>query len=426
MSLPLELRQLIYSYLLLDTNVTYFNGTRSFASAGFQPRLLTRFAVSLFTLNRRVSQEALEYFYYQNGFVALQNFFPDFAQFVSRLIPMVILDKRARCSCPYLEQIFVFKASMTCAKDKKDIQRDYSCGVTLVFSTTHLTLTMTLLKYWMSLLESVESVAISLTFNLKSGRYDYSQVNRITTSVMSGVTCLTNFPALPYRGGQSKYEIYGDIGVDQASELFWIMHVPMTVTTFIADIRLLLQQAKMKQDCGETGAAELILSHTSKFFDNISLAHWPSLKHHKYFRKESELLRVEMQTQYGIRLCRKCDFRGGSLVLESAVDTYKSLQHSTLRGEQLTYLYVLCTLAFMGGTLTYPRLYQAREKFDCAQRCSPNAQFIQQKIEKAHRQLGTTSTINARVQKWLRQSLVEVKVNPMESVFELLDVGFGR
>ena len=63
-ALPLELRQEIYSYLLVDHNVAKISGLDEF--------LEPCFSTSLFLLNKQISRESIRYFYSKNAFIYVE------------------------------------------------------------------------------------------------------------------------------------------------------------------------------------------------------------------------------------------------------------------------------------------------------------------------------------------------------------------
>ena len=72
-TVPPEIRREVYSYLLRDTN-SYVESdiTNCQSFSGRCTLIAPDYCTSLFTVNKQISNEALEYFYVQNAFVAVQ------------------------------------------------------------------------------------------------------------------------------------------------------------------------------------------------------------------------------------------------------------------------------------------------------------------------------------------------------------------
>ena len=95
MSVPLEIRQEVYSYLLLSTRAFSEQSTYNIRSPMQEsPLPKPSISTSLFRVNQQISHEALSYFYGKNLFVAIKIHFRDLIDRVRWLFPCFILDSR--------------------------------------------------------------------------------------------------------------------------------------------------------------------------------------------------------------------------------------------------------------------------------------------------------------------------------------------
>jgi len=62
-TIPMELRNKIYSYMLLEKNVAFFK---------WEGTLRFKYDIGLFTVSKDISYESLKYFYSQNFFIAIE------------------------------------------------------------------------------------------------------------------------------------------------------------------------------------------------------------------------------------------------------------------------------------------------------------------------------------------------------------------
>jgi len=82
-TLPVEIQNEIYSYLLVDRNVVYVN-----ALAGRKLRL--KFEVALFRVSRPISIESLRFFYSKNAFVVIRSNVPHLLSTCHLVMPMLV------------------------------------------------------------------------------------------------------------------------------------------------------------------------------------------------------------------------------------------------------------------------------------------------------------------------------------------------
>lgn len=106
--MALEVRELIYNYLLVDQNVSYIEPTDETANldsskfdkpgkpittiAASRQRL--DFQVSLFRVNKQISSESLKYFRKNNTFISIKTSFDNFAQIWGYTMPMIIKESK--------------------------------------------------------------------------------------------------------------------------------------------------------------------------------------------------------------------------------------------------------------------------------------------------------------------------------------------
>ena len=171
--LPLELRREVYSYLLLDSSVfnvderhdgfgdflrsgpthgDLFPGMRcasSLPSRRFDQRRLPRlnFCTSLFTTNKRLSDESLQYFYTENKFVLFDLDLWGVGRYASRLIPLVCMDEYSTKDTRFLTKNLPMIVTMSFKFRRQCLIPGFASASRVVFAARHLEIFTMILNY---------------------------------------------------------------------------------------------------------------------------------------------------------------------------------------------------------------------------------------------------------------------------------------
>ncbi|MCJ1326076.1 hypothetical protein MMC10_002740 [Thelotrema lepadinum] len=276
LDLPLELRREIYSYLLLDINVSslydeepncslgYLRGNEVFnslfPSLSFShivepeeetvPRL--KFCTSLFTTNKQLSKDALDYFYTENKFVGVEcpSSSPTFGCWIGELIPLALVEIKVLQNTVSLEKNLIMMGNLISRWGEKPAR---SSGTIIVFAARHLRTFAQMLNYWQAQYDILPQVPaqpltidLTMQFNLKSGRYDYGYLGTgqggTISTLVDGLKALRKYVHPTTTTWRSTLHIRGDLPQDLAKEIDESFQHEITVESLMDTCRIWLRQ----------------------------------------------------------------------------------------------------------------------------------------------------------------------------------------
>ena len=283
--LPLELRREVYSYFLLDSSVfnvdESFDGSQDFLRSGpthgdlfpgmrcvsslpmakFDRQRLPRlnFCTSLFTTNKRLSEESLQYFYTENKFVLFCCDLRGVGRYASRLIPLVSLD-----GCPRKDTKFLIgnlPVIVSMSFKFKGQCRISGFGTSLVvFAARHLETFAMILNYWHFTLGKVPKrmwIEVDIEINLRRGKYVYTAPNAlqegrgIASTIVNGFKHLKRFCDPTTTIWTIYPDITGDLPKALAESIADSLQQPKGVESLMANCQFALQQGNELRDSGE-------------------------------------------------------------------------------------------------------------------------------------------------------------------------------
>ena len=216
LDLPFELRRMVYSHLLLDTNV--MDMLQWYGLPNTPPRSLEEcfqpvFCTALFRVSKQVSIESLEYFYTENAFIAVQSCFKSTLDYISIQIPHLFPESSAHQTDKALDRKFPLTLHMDTDEQGLPHSQSIVRKEKVVFALKHLPKVLTMLKYdegWGYTYYPNKAFCLHFTLNLKRGEYDFSQKPRITTSIYSALKVFQGFNQLLMLATRAVYKIDGD------------------------------------------------------------------------------------------------------------------------------------------------------------------------------------------------------------------------
>ena len=388
MDLPFEIRQLVYSYLLLDVDtalVTKCGPPHHWKWKHVRPMFYT----SLFTVNKMLSRESRDFFYIRNSFVMVQGCFQDTIEVVGRQAPIVTLRNPAHQVEALLGRKVVTTINVVNnVTNPKDFE--FSC-FTFVIAAKHLAVFLTILKYdenWCNLNDSINSFQFNFIFNFGSGEYNYSRNPKITTGILNSIKCLWGLFTLAKSRDVVVYHIDGDVDQAQANDLRREFRYGLSVADILEDLQLLHRLANTQRDIGNHDAAlslyKLIIDRYLGILDDGQL-HGSSLALlYEPFGEEFYLFGVDVGMNEGICFHRSRKFWQAEEAFGWAVLLY---EHNGLSVPDSGKLYYRYGRAIMNsGYLPTQSLQTAIDVFKKASLHAPDDSPVQVKIQKKIRE----------------------------------------
>ena len=358
--LPFELRRTIYSHLLEDDNPCYPLAVKPTISYLFDDRLRSRprpvFCTSLFTVNKQVSAETLEYFYSQNLFVSVEDFMTDCR---NCYFPLITLDNETTTTMPQIpSQNLALTIRMEGAgKIDRQFAPHGFCKEKIVFSGRHLAMFLVLMSHspkWTGIPEPVDGIGITFTFNLKRGKYNFSLVPRNIDTIVDAIAMLRDFPKSTNLTGGIAYSIDGDIldnNRELAKELIDGFLSPFDRQVLCRDISFILREANARRDLGQLPQTVPVLyegaEQMASRMDHVTHNSHALMDCGPYSLPKSEMLEVHLATLAGSAYQNVRDFYHAIGAFQRAVAKYKNLQHSAPSHDYFSVLYRICGQAFM-------------------------------------------------------------------------------
>ena len=191
-TLPRELRQEIYSYLLVDHNVVKLEASKTNENL----RLTPYFSTSLFLVNKQISEEAIWYFYRQNAFILVE------------WLP-VLKEAVAEChECCIMKKVSVSRLEL-----KRPTDERFALSIRLCYPFCGLDWETP--KGQFSVISS--SQFCKLVKLLNGRHWEYLQMDSIPyVKVSLNISCETPF----YKGNQSlRNQLLGSIGLLKGSRM---------------------------------------------------------------------------------------------------------------------------------------------------------------------------------------------------------------
>ena len=424
LSLPLELRQMVYEKVLLVTeDDTQYRDHPTYNNRPHIPQPRPKLTTSLFTVSKQVSEEALACFYSENGFVVAEGFLHQTRECYIPMLTLTLDDGSTQLP------LFRKYALMIRMEGAHEIDERYPSHFlrfsyppeTIVFAAKHLGLFMAQVshaKVWASghfevLRQAPPAVKVGLTFNfnLRDGEHGFPQISkRNVDTIMDTLRNFKEFPISPsiVEGGKIAISIAGDIEPKLSTELMHSFRSPMQPQHLARDMELLLQEGNARRDgnyllMAADGLYDFVRYVASSFQYYLNLVDQPE---HDDWRKVLELTKVDSDIERSI-LCFKRYFKGhqATVHFREALESYKGLRYSQPSDDRLAQLHVLCGEMYLEidhdqheslGTLLSERVYrnrgvlctiQALGEFREAQHYDPSSQKIVEKIQQCEERL---------------------------------------
>ena len=360
--LPFELRCNICSYLLKDDNTYYPPAGKSIVSWWMYDKPTSRppqpvFCTSLFTVNKQVSAETLEYFYTQNLFVAVEDVIADSClkdYFLFITLPHLPNETATTPQIPSQNLALTVRMEGAEKIDKQFTTHGFRKKI--VFSGRYLGLFLVLMSHdskWTGITEPVEGIGITFTFNLQRGEYNFSLVPRNIDTIVDAIAMLRDFPKSANLIGGVAYCVVGDI-LDEnqklAKELLDGFLSPYDRQVMYRDINFILREANARRDLGQLPQTVPVLYEGAENLLSRLVTYNPShvsMDPEPCSLRSSEMLEIQLATQAGGFYQELCDFVHAARAFQRAIFKYKNLQYSTPSDNYLTVLYRMCGQAFM-------------------------------------------------------------------------------
>ncbi|MCJ1324675.1 hypothetical protein MMC10_001337 [Thelotrema lepadinum] len=170
-------------------------------------------------------------------------------------------------------------------------------------------------EMWTRVPRPVASVALTFTFNLKTGRYDFSQTPPIKADIIDTLTRLRDFPTSKDLIGGRAFNIAGDPDQELADELLHGFRSPFKLTDLLQAIEFLFREAEARQekDLGPlTETAEGLYALILSFLDTArpyTGRHTPASQD-RLTMKKLELIDIDIAVQSGLYYARHGDEYG--------------------------------------------------------------------------------------------------------------------
>ncbi|MCJ1325026.1 hypothetical protein MMC10_001688 [Thelotrema lepadinum] len=412
--LPLELRRLVYEYLLSDNDTCYpkhpLYGHRLDIA-----RLRPMYCTSLFTVSKQISEEAIEFFY-ENGFVAAEDFFQETQ---NCHIPLITVNG----TTPRIPvQNFVLMISMRGAQEIENRQyMERSSGYsgpkqTIVFAVKHLNLFMAMLPYVQAWRlrnigprhmnpPAVKGTSLTFTFGPRTGEYDFPRVSpRSVTTVRDALGRLRDFPTSQDAiEGKIAMKIDGNIDQKLADDLLNSFRSPMKSSHVADDLEFLLREGNARRDSDQLkDTAHHFYGLVRRAIVDSHNGRYPveSLGGQDDWLMRLELIESDLAVHSSIALFRQFGYLPDYIYhFQGAIERYKALRYSTPSDDRLAEFHFLCgemyieygdkceLIRAMKGQEAHERhklvcMQEALQEFQIAQRYNPHDQAIAQKIQK--------------------------------------------
>ena len=388
MNLPLELRWVIYSHLLLDSNSS--DTRTSIAATQEEEREYVRpkFCTSLFTVNKQISKESLQYFYGENNFIIARNCFKRTLELVKLLFPTITLKEAGLPMESALHRRTVLMISVAVECESPGFKSENVSEEKIVFAARHFALLVGILKtdgiWYQSPKDAIESICYNFTFNLSAGQFENARVLRMKHTFTHTLRSLTPF-AMP-QGLQEKidYSIGGKIDQEQASELLHSLRLPISTTGLLEDFQSLAEEASRKAHEGWIHGSVRLLCHAIVPREMV----WSRIR--VLLNPESAIVKAMSLTSaitvenLGLYLYATNDFQAAAGHFDYAIRIHKSIGRPSVN--------MLASLCFFSGQALMQEgckendlgiLQEAIEKFQEALRHKPHDSVIEAGLQVA-------------------------------------------